>query len=113
MKKSLNTKKVKIKKGDQVVVISGNDRDRSTPRKVIAAYPKLDKVLVEGANMVTKHMKPTAQNPQGGIVKLEAPIHISNVALWDASAKGPTKVRIERKDGKPVRVSKKTGKEIK
>lgn len=107
------TPKVKIKKGDQVSIIAGDDKDLSKSHTVLAVYPKDAKVLVEGVNMITKHMKPSAQNPQGGIVKQEAPIHISNVQLWDSSAKSSTRVRIERKDGKAIRISKKSGKEIK
>lgn len=105
--------KFNIKKGDQVVVIAGNDKNSTTPRKVLAVYPLKARVLVEGVNVITKHMKPTAQSPQGGIVKMEAPIHISNVQLWDAKAKAPSRIRRERKDGKAIRISKKTGQEIK
>lgn len=106
--------KFNIKKGDQVVVIAGNDRDRSTPRQVLAVYPLKNRVLVEGVNIATKHLKPNAQNPQGGIVKEEAPVHISNVQLWDAKAKAPSRIRRERKDdGKAIRIFKKSGQEIK
>src|SRR5690606_6913181 len=105
--------KFNIKKGDQVVVIAGNDKNRTTPRQVLAVYPLKSRVLVEGVNVVTKHLKPNAKNPQGGIVKEEAPIHISNIQLWDAKAKAPARVSRERKDGKAIRISKKTGQEIK
>lgn len=105
--------KFNIKKGDQVVVIAGNDKDRSTPRNVLAVFPLKARVLVEGVNMKTKHQKPSAKNPQGGIVKEEASIHISNVQLWDAKAKAPTRIRRERKDGKAIRISKKTDQVIK
>jgi len=105
--------KFNIKKGDQVVVIAGNDKDRSTPRNVLAVFPLKSRVLVEGVNMKTKHQKPSAKNPQGGIVKEEASIHISNVQLWDAKAKAPTRIRRERKDGKAIRISKKTDQVIK
>lgn len=104
--------KFNIKKGDSVVVIAGNDRDRSTPRQVLAVYPLKARVLVEGVNIVTKHLKPNAANPQGGIVKEEAPIHISNLQLWDSTTKTPTRVRHDRKDGKAIRISKKSGQEI-
>ncbi len=104
--------KFSIKKGDNVVVIAGNDKDRSTARKVLAVYPQDARILVEGVNIVTKHLKPNAKNPQGGIVKEEAPIHISNVQLWDAKAKAPVRVQRQRKDGKAIRISKKTGQEI-
>lgn len=79
--------KFNIKKGDSIIVIAGDDKNRTTPRKVLAVYPQKSRVLIEGVNMVTKHLKPNAQNPQGGIVKEEAAIHISNVMLWDAKAK--------------------------
>jgi large subunit ribosomal protein L24 len=105
--------KFSIKKGDQVVVIAGNDKNRTTPRQVLAVYPQDGRILVEGVNIVTKHLKPNAKNPQGGIVKEEATIHISNVQLWDAKAKAPVRIRRERKDGKAIRISKKTGQEIK
>lgn len=105
--------KFNIKKGDQVVVIAGNDRDRSTPRTVLAVYPLKSRVLVEGVNIATKHLKPNAQNPQGGIVKEEAPIHISNIQLWDAKTKAPGRIRRERNDGNAIRVFKKSGQEIK
>jgi len=105
--------KFNIKKGDQVVVIAGNDKNRTTPRQVLAVYPLKSRILVEGVNIATKHLKPNAKNPQGGIVKEEAPIHISNVMLWDAKAKAPTRIRRERKEGKAIRISKKTGQEIK
>ena len=104
--------KFNIKKGDQVVVIAGKDKNRTTPRLVLAVYPLKGKVLVEGVGVVTKHVKPSAQNPQGGIVKQEAAINISNVMLWDAESKGGTRIRRERKDGKAIRISKKSGKEI-
>ena len=105
--------KFSIKKGDQVVVITGNDKNRTTPRQVLAVYPQEARVLVEGVNIVTKHLKPNAKNPQGGIVKEEATIHISNVQLWDAKAKAPARIQRERKDGKVIRISKKTGQEVK
>ena len=105
--------KFNIKKGDNVVVIAGDDRDRTAPRKVLAVYPQKSRVLIEGVNMVTKHLKPNAQNPQGGIVQEEAPIHISNVMLWDAKEKAAVRIKRERKEGNFVRISKKTGEEIK
>jgi len=105
--------KFNIKKGDNVVVVAGDDKNRTTPRKVLAVYPQKSRVLIEGVNMVTKHLKPNAQNPQGSIVKEEAPIHISNVMLWDAKAKAPVRIKRERKEGNFVRISKKTGEVIK
>lgn len=104
--------KYNIKKGDSVVVITGEDKDLSKPRVVKEVLIEKAKVLVEGVNVVTKHTKPSAQNTKGGIVKMEAPIHISNVMLWDAKAKAPAKVKRERENGKSVRVSKKSGEKI-
>ncbi len=105
--------KFNIKKGDQVVVIAGDDKNRSTPREVLAVIPEKSRVLVKGVNIVTKHEKPTAQNPKGGIVKEEAPINISNIMLWDAKAKAAVRVKRDVKEGKTVRISKKSGEVIK
>lgn len=96
-----------------MVVISGEDKDRSKPRKVLAVYPQKSRVLIEGVNMVTKHLKPNAQNPQGGIVQEEAAIHISNVMLWDAKTKAPVRIKRERNENGFVRISKKSGEVIK
>lgn len=99
--------KYSIRKGDQVVIIAGDDKDVKKPRLVKEVLVDEGKVIVEGANIITKHTKPSAQNTKGGIVKKEAPIHISNVMLWDG--KQATKVKRETKDDKKVRVSKKSG----
>ena len=104
--------KYKIKKGDQVVVITGADKDRTKRRLVKEVLVDEGKVLVEGVNIKTRHTKPSAQNTKGGIVKSEAPINISNVMLWDAKAKAPSKVRRERENGKTARVFKKSGEKI-
>jgi large subunit ribosomal protein L24 len=96
-----------------VVVTAGDDKDRANPRRVLAVYPQKSRVLIEGVNVVTKHLKPNAQNPQGGIVQEEAPIHISNIMLWDAKAKAPVRVKRERTEGSFSRVSKKTGEVVK
>lgn len=104
--------KFNIRKGDQVVVIAGDDKNLTSPKEVLAVLPLKGKVLVSGVNIVTKHVKPSAKNPQGGIVKVEAPLAISNVQLWDAKAGAAAKVKRERKDGKAVRISKKSGQEI-
>ena len=101
--------KYNIRKGDQVVVIAGDDKDLKKPRVVKEVMVDEGKVLVEGVNIITKHTKPSAQNTKGGIVKKEAPINISNVMLWDEKSKGGSKVKREEKDGKKVRVSKKSG----
>ena len=99
--------KFNIKKGDTVVVITGDDKDLKKPRKVLEVITRKSRVLVEGVNIVTKHTKPSAQNTKGGIVKKEAPIHISNVMLWDAKASAPTKVKRTRENGKLVQYIKK------
>jgi len=105
--------KFNIKKGDSVVVIAGDDKDLKKPRKVLEVILEKSRVLVEGVNIVTKHTKPTSQNTKGGIVKVEAPISISNVMLWDVKKSAPTKVKRNRENGKLVRVSKKSGEVIK
>ena len=105
--------KFNIKKGDKVVVISGDDKDLKKSRKVLEVFPDEAKVLIEGVNIVTKHTKPSAQNTKGGIVKLEAPIHISNVSLWDTKSGGPSKVKRTRENGKLIRTAKKSGEVIK
>ncbi|SRR6056297_370534 len=100
-----------IKKDDTVVVISGKDKGKQG--KVLQAFPKTDKVIVEGVNMVTKHQKPSAKVQQGGRIHQEAPIHASNVMLYDVKAKAPTRVGSKRlEDGKKVRISVKTGEVI-
>lgn len=104
--------KFNIRKGDTVVVVAGEDKDLSKPRKVLEVHPDDARVLVEGVNIITRHTKPSAQNTKGGLIKKEAPIHISNVMLWDASKNAPTRVKRERKDGKLVRIAKKSGNEI-
>lgn len=100
--------KFNIKKGDSVVVITGDDKDLKKPRKVLEVFPDKAKILVEGVGIVTKHTKPSAQNTKGGIVKIEAAIHISNVMLWDAKAGEATKIKRTRENGKLVRISKKS-----
>lgn len=105
--------KFNIKKGDSVVVITGEDRDLKKPRKVLEVIIEKSRVIVEGVNIVSKHTKPSAQNTKGGIVKIEAPIHISNVMLWDLKTGGPTKIKRTREEGKLVRISKKSGEAIK
>jgi large subunit ribosomal protein L24 len=105
--------KFNIKKGDNVVVIAGDDKDRTTPHTVLSVNPTEGRILVEGVNLVTKHLKPNAQNPQGGIVKEEAPINISNVMLWDAKAKAPARVSRTRTETGFSRISKKSGEVIK
>lgn len=105
--------KFNIKKGDSVVVITGDDKDLSKARKVLEVFPDESRVLVEGVNIITRHMKPSAQNTKGGIVKKEASIHISNVMLYDAKSGGGTRITRTRENGKLVRVAKKSGEAIK
>ena len=105
--------KYNIKKGDTVVVITGEDKDVKKPRKVLEVIQDKAKVLVEGVNIITKHTKPSAQNTKGGIIKKEAPIAISNVMLWDAKTSEATKAKRTRENGKLVRISKKSGEVIK
>ena len=102
---------MRIKKGDKVQVITG--AYKGTIGEVKAAFPKEDKVIVEGVNVVKKHMKPTQANPDGGIVEKEAKIHVSNVMLYDEKAKAPSRISMKIKDGKKVRVFKKSGNEVK
>ena len=99
----------KIKKGDTVKVIAGKDKDKEG--KVIAVNPKEGKVTVEGVNMLTKHTKPSAANPSGGIVKVEGPISISNVMYLHKGQ--ATRIGFKVEDGKKVRVCKKCGTKIK
>jgi large subunit ribosomal protein L24 len=98
--------KLKIKVGDTVRIITGDHK--GTEGKVMRVDKEKNKAIVEGANMVSKHEKPSAKNPQGGITKKEAPIHISNLSLIDAKSGKTTRVGFEVKDGKKVRVSKKS-----
>ena len=104
--------KLHIKKGDTVQVLSGESRGRQG--KVLKVYPEKQRALVEGVNMVSRSRKPDAKHPQGGIQKQEAPLHISNLALLDPKSGKPTRVSIQRDtEGRPVRISKKSGEEIK
>jgi large subunit ribosomal protein L24 len=96
----------KIKKGDKVVVLSGKDKGRTG--EVVKAMPKEGRVIVSGINVHARHRKPTQTNPQGGIERKEAALHVSNVAIATADGK-PSRVRFEVRDGKKVRVAAKTG----
>ena len=96
-----------VKKGDKVMVITGKDKGKTGV--VLTAFPKQDRVLVEGVNVVQKHMKPNQLNPQGGIVDQEAAIHVSNVMVIDPKTGEPTRVGYKVEDGKKVRVAKKSG----
>ena len=98
--------KLKIKSGDVVKVIAGDHK--GSEGKVLRVDREKNKAIVEGVNMVSKHTKPSAKSPQGGIVKKEAPIHISNLALIDPKSKSATKVGIKVEGDKKVRFSKKS-----
>lgn len=102
--------KLKIKSGDTVRVIAGDHK--GSEGKIMKVDAEKNRAIVEGVNMVSKHTKPSAKNPQGGIVKKEAPIHISNLALIDPKSKKATRVGYEIKDGKKVRVSKRSNEVI-
>jgi large subunit ribosomal protein L24 len=98
--------KLKIKTGDTVKVIAGEDK--GSEGKVLRVLREKNKAVVEGINMVSKHTKPSAKNPQGGIVKKEAPIHISNLALLDPKTKEATRTGVRVEGDKKVRFSKKS-----
>ena len=99
----------KIKKGDQVIVLSGKDKGKTGT--VTQSMPKDGKVIVSGVNVATRHRKPSQAEPQGGLVRAEAPLHISKVAHVTSDGK-PTRVRFKTQDGKKVRVAVKTGSKI-
>lgn len=99
-------KKFKIRSGDTVVVIAGKQRGHTG--RIVKVLPSADKVVVEGLRVVKRHQKPVGDRP-GGIVEKEMPVSISNVALWNESEKRRVKVRFEMRDGRKVRVDKKTG----
>ena len=104
--------KLHIKKNDTVAVLAGEDKGKTG--KVLKVLVEKNRALVEGVNMVSKSTKPSAKNPQGGIVKQEAPIHISNLSLIDPKSGKATRVGIKvTEDGKKVRIAKKSGEEIK
>jgi len=97
----------KIRKGDRVVVLSGKDKGKTG--EVIRAMPKAMKVVVSGVNVHARHRKASQTNPQGGIDRKEAPLHVSNVAIADPTTGKATRVRFEERDGKKVRVAAKSG----
>ncbi len=104
--------KLHIKKNDTVIVLAGEDKGKTG--KVLKVLVSENRAIVEGVNIVSKSTKPSAKFPQGGIVKQEAPIHISNLSLVDPKSGKPTRVGIKlTEDGKKVRVAKKSGEEIK
>jgi large subunit ribosomal protein L24 len=109
-----------IKTGDMVAVIAGKDQfttDKKgnkvrTTGRVLKVYPKTNRVVVEGVNIVKKHQAPSQTNEKGGIIEREAPIHASNVALIDPKTKTPTRIGIKVVDGKKIRYAKKSGENI-
>jgi len=101
----------RIKKGDTVYVNAGNDKGKTG--KVLSVDPAKQRVIVEGVNMVSKHTKPNAKQPQGGIIKQEAPVHVSNLNLIDPKSGKPTRVGFKVEGDKKVRIAKKSGEEIK
>ncbi len=102
---------MKIKKGDKVQVIAG--KDKGVTGEVLAVYPEQHKVVVEGVNILKKHVKPSQLNPEGGILSQEAPIDISNVMAYDSKAKKAGRVGYVMKGDQKVRINKKSGNEIK
>jgi large subunit ribosomal protein L24 len=103
---------MKIKKGDKVKVIAGDDK--GVVAEVVAALPRSNRVIVEGVNMIKKTLKPSQENPEGGIIEREAPIDASNVMLYDKKAKAASRVGVKvNAKGEKVRYFKKSGEEIK
>ena len=103
--------KLHIKKGDTVYVNAGNDKGKTG--KVLSVAPAENRAIVEGINMVSRHTKPNSKQPQGGIIKKEAPIHISNLNLIDPKSGKPTRVGYKMDGDKKIRYAKKSGEEIK
>lgn len=100
--------KMHVKTGDTVVVISGKDKGKQG--KIISAMPKDNKVVVEGINIVKRHVKPNQANPKGGIISKEAPLHVSKVMILDPETKKPTRIKkVQQENGKYVRASVKSG----
>ncbi|MCB5267141.1 MAG: 50S ribosomal protein L24 [Candidatus Cloacimonetes bacterium] len=103
-------KKLNLKKGDYVVVISGEDKGKKG--HVLRAYPKTGRVIVEKVNLIKKHAKPSQRNPQGGIITMEAPINASNVMLFNEKLNAVSKPVIQIREGNRIRVCKKSGDEL-
>ena len=100
----------KIKKGDRVVLLAGRDKGRQG--EVLRVFPKEERLIVQGLNLVKRHTRPSQSDPQGGIKTKEAPLHISNVAFVDPKTGGPTRVGFRMDGDKKVRVAKKSGEVI-
>jgi len=103
--------KLHIRKDDQVIVLAG--RDKGKTGKVLKVIVDKERAIVEGVNVVSKSTKPSAAHPQGGIIKQEAPIHISNLSLIDPKSGKATRIAIKREGKKVTRIAKKSGEEIK
>ena len=103
--------KLHIRKNDTVVVLAGEDKGKTG--KVLKVLVKENRAIVEGVNIVSKSAKPSAKHPQGGIIKQEAPIHISNLSLIDPKSGKPTRIAVKREGKNVVRIAKKSGEEIK
>ncbi|EFI70981.1 MULTISPECIES: 50S ribosomal protein L24 [Segatella] len=103
--------KLHIKKGDTVIVLTG--KDKGNKGKVLQVLVDENRAIVEGINLVSKSTKPSAKNPQGGIVKQEAPINISNLSLIDPKSGKATRVAIKHDGKNVIRIAKKSGEEIK
>ncbi len=103
-------KKLNLKKGDFVVVISGEDKGKKG--HILRAYPKTGRVIVEKVNLIKKHAKPSQRNPQGGIITKEAPINASNVMLFNEKLGTVSKPVIQVREGRRIRVCKKSGDEL-
>ena len=103
--------KTHIRKDDKVIVLAGSDKGKTG--KVLKVLRNEDRVVVEGVHVVSKSTKPNAQNPQGGIIKQEAPIHISNLNLLDPKTKTPTRIGYRMEGDQKIRYAKKSGEEIK
>jgi len=103
--------KIHIRKDDRVIVLAGNDKGKTG--KVLKVIVDKNRAIVEGVNIVTKSAKPSAKHPQGGFIKQEAPIHISNLSLIDPKSGKPTRIAIKREGKNVTRIAKKSGEEIK
>lgn len=103
-------KKLNLKKGDYVVVISGDDKGKKG--HILRAFPKTGRVIIEKVNMIKKHAKPSQRNPQGGIITKEAPVIASNVMLFNEKLNTVSKPVIQLREGRRVRVCKKSGDEL-
>ncbi len=99
---------MKIRKGDTVKIVSGNDRGKTG--KVLKTFPEVNRVIIEGVNLVKRHTRPTQRNRKGGIVEKEAPINASNVMLFDTRTNEPARIGYKKlNDGTKVRINKKSG----